>query len=70
MREETLPSPNIGSRGYHLRRVAAQAISQVEVAAGYYPNGKHPDAKALSDFFAACKAAADALVPAAPAQGA
>lgn len=64
MREATLPSPNIGPRGYHLRRIAAQAISQLEVVAARYADGKHPDAGALADFFAACKAAADALKPA------
>lgn len=61
MREATLPSPNIGARGFHLRRVAAQAISQVEVIAAHYPDGKHPDASALRAFFSACANACEAL---------
>ncbi len=60
MRETDLPSPNIGSRGYHLRRVASLALSQMEIAAPYYQNGKHPDAAALKAFFVAC---ADAVTP-------
>jgi hypothetical protein len=64
MRETALPSPNIGSRGYHLRRVATQVISQLEVAATFYPDGKHPAAATLADFFTAAKAAVDAIKPA------
>jgi hypothetical protein len=64
MRESDLPSPDIGGKGFHLRRITAQAISQLQV--GNYGNGRHPAAVALSAFFAAAKAAADALLPAAP----
>jgi hypothetical protein len=54
MRETALPSPNIGGRGHHLRRVAAQAISQIEVIAPNYPGGLHPQATDLRNFFIAC----------------
>ncbi|WP_448500710.1 hypothetical protein [Sphingomonas sp.] len=60
MRETDLPSPNVGARGFHLRRVASQAISQIEVSAPSYTGGKHPDASSLRAFFSAC---ADALIP-------
>lgn len=60
MREASLPSPGIGSCGYHLRRVAAKAISQVQSAARHYPDGKHPEATQLRAFFSAC---ADSLIP-------
>ena len=63
MRESDLPSPKIGGRGHHLRRVAALAISQLEIAAPGY-GGKHPAAADLAAFFDACKTAADALKPA------
>lgn len=60
MREKSLPSPGIGSCGYHLRRVAAKAISQIETAARHYAGGKHPEATQLRAFFSAC---ADSLIP-------
>ena len=63
MRETDLPSPNIGGKGYHLRRIAAQAISQLEVSAPAY-GGSHPSATSLAAFFNAAKAAADAIKPA------
>jgi hypothetical protein len=59
MRDTDLPSPNIGSRGHHLRRVASQAISQLQIAAPGY-GGTHPAATSLRAFFSA---AADALIP-------
>lgn len=62
MRVDTLPGPGIGPRGHLLRTTAAQAISQVQIAAAYYPSGKHPDAVALSAFFEECRAACAALV--------
>jgi len=62
LRETDLPSPNIGSRGYHLRRVMAQAISQLEIAAEHYPNGEHPSAQAFTDFLNAAKSKVDTLV--------
>jgi hypothetical protein len=64
MRETDLPSPAIGGKGHHLRRIAAQAISQLEIAARNYPQGKHPSATNLAAFFDAAKAAADAIKPA------
>ena len=60
MREFDLPSPNIGGKGHHLRRIAANAISQLEIAATGYAGGKHPNATDLRKFFSA---AADALIP-------
>lgn len=57
MREASLPSPDIGGNGFHLRRVAAKAISSVETVAPRYPDGKHPKAGALRAFFLACAAA-------------
>ncbi len=61
MREDQLPSPDIGQRGYHLRRASALAISQVQIAASYYPSGKHPDAATLRAFFLACATAVDGV---------
>lgn len=60
MRESSLPSPDIGGKGHHLRRIAAQAISQLEVVAPKYAGGKHPSATKLRAFFSAC---ANALIP-------
>lgn len=60
MRESDLPSPNIGARGYHLRRIAANAISQLQVSAPSYPGGKHPEGSTLRAFFSAC---ANACIP-------
>lgn len=59
MREFDLPSPNIGSKGYHLRRVAANAVSYIQVNAKAF-GGTHPNATALRAFFSAC---ADSLIP-------
>jgi len=59
MRETDLPSPNIGARGFHLRRLASQAISQIEIAARGYPGGIHPEATNLRAFFSAC---ADSMI--------
>lgn len=61
MRETSLPSPGIGGKGYHLRRIAANAISQLELVAPRYPNSVHPDAATLEAFFAACAAGVDAI---------
>lgn len=60
MRETSLPSPDIGGKGHHLRRIAAQAISQLEVVAPNYPGGLHPSATTLRAFFSAC---ANACIP-------
>lgn len=59
MREFDLPSPNIGGKGHHLRRVAALAISYIQVNAAAF-GGTHPNATNLRAFFSAC---ADALIP-------
>lgn len=54
MRESSLPSPGIGPNGYHLRRVAAKAISDIQRIAPKYAGGKHPNATKLRAFFSAC----------------
>lgn len=66
MRETDLPSPSIGGKGHHLRRIAVNAISQVQISATAYTNGRHPNAQALSDFFTAAATALAGLVPVAP----
>lgn len=58
MKEASLPSPGVGSKSMHLRRIAANAISALEVSAPRYSNGAHPTAAALVSFFNACSAAA------------
>lgn len=65
MRESDLPSPDIGGKGHHLRRIAAMAINQITVNASAY-GGRHPAATTLSAFFAACKTASDLMLPVAP----
>lgn len=60
MREASLPSPGTGSNGYHLRRVSAKAISDIQKIAAKYSGGKHPAASKLRAFFSAC---ADSLQP-------
>lgn len=60
MRDFDLPSPNIGAKGHHLRRIAAAAISYVEVTASKHAGGKHPSASALRAFFSDC---ANSLIP-------
>lgn len=57
MRETDLPSPGIGGKGHHLRRIAANAISQMAVAGPKYTTQQHPAAAALKAFFDACSAA-------------
>lgn len=59
MREFDLPTPGIGGKGHHLRRIAAQAISQIQVNAQGRAGTKHPLATDLRRFFSAC---ADALI--------
>lgn len=60
MREASLPSPGTGNNGYHLRRVAAKAISDIQKVAPKYAGGVHPNASTLRAFFSAC---ADSLAP-------
>jgi len=57
MQDYDLPSPDIGSAGLALRRVVAKNISSLEVVALSYPNGKHPGAAKLRQFFLSCAAA-------------
>lgn len=64
MRETALPSPKIGARGHHLRRLVALAVSSLQTAA--YSNGRHPAAVTLSAFLASAKTATDLLLPVAP----
>lgn len=63
MIETNLPSPSIGGKGHHLRRIAANAISQMEVSAPNYTGGAHPNQYLLANFFlaAADGALADGL---------
>ncbi len=58
MQDHDLPSPDIGGKGFHLRRIAAQAISQQEISASNYTGGQHPQAQTLAKFFAAAADAA------------
>lgn len=58
MKEAALPSPGVGSKSWHLRRIAANAISALEVSAPKYADGKNPAAASLVAFFDACSAAA------------
>jgi len=52
MRDINLPSPGIGGTGHHLRRVAAKAISYIQV--NQRIDGTHPSATDLRKFFQAC----------------
>lgn len=59
MKEASLPSPGIGSTGFHLRRVAAKAISEIQRGAPHM-GGTHPNASKLRAFFSQC---ANELIP-------
>ena len=61
MKETDLPAPGVGSKSYHLRRIAANAISYLQVVATKYPGGSHPGAAQLAAFFQECADAAAAL---------
>lgn len=67
MREASLPSPGVGSKSNHLRRIAANAISALQITAPKYANGVHPGGVALKAFFDACSAAAAELALQTPA---
>jgi hypothetical protein len=74
MIDTSLPYPNIGGKGHHLRRIAAQAISYIEINAANYTGavgvaGRHPAADELKAFFDACSAAVTAYVQSAPVTG-
>jgi len=58
MNEASLPSPDTGANGYHLRRVAVKAIQSLDMVAPSYPLGSHPGAAKLAAFFDACRVAA------------
>lgn len=63
MRDTSLPSPDVGATGHHLRRVAAIAISEIQVGASQRASGYHPKAAKLKAFFVACAAAVDTVSP-------
>lgn len=56
MREVDLPSPGLGSKSMHLRRIAANTISSVEIAAVRSAGGASSEAVKLKAFFDACSA--------------
>lgn len=58
MHEASLPSPDTGANGFHLRRIAVKNISALETVGVRYPNGSHPGAAKLAAFFDACRLAA------------
>lgn len=66
MLEFALPSPNIGAKGYHLRRLCAAVISYIECNARNYTSGNHPEASTLKAFFDACSAALNDYVQLVP----
>lgn len=59
MKESALPTPGVGSKSQHLRRIATAVISSLEVTAPKYTSGAHPSAAALKAFFDACSVAAN-----------
>lgn len=67
MRETSLTSPGAIMMGHQIRRMAAVAISGVEIAARRRANGKSPAAKTLKAFFDSCSSAlttyVDSVVP-------
>lgn len=74
MLETSLPSPNVGAKGHHLRRIAARVISDMEISAPNYTGavgvaGKHPSADELEAFFLACAAAVTPLKMTTPVTG-
>lgn len=63
MRDTTLPSPGpAASMGHNLRRLAAAAISSVEIVCGKTTGGKTAGAAQLQTFFTACATALNAFV--------
>ena len=62
MRETSLTSPGQIMMGHQIRRMAAVAISGIEIAARRRANGKSPAAKTLKAFFDSCSAAVAAYV--------
>jgi hypothetical protein len=64
MRDSTLLSPGLLSQGYNLRRIAAAAISSVEIVAARTPGGKTQQAAVLSAFFTNCATQLTTLIDA------
>lgn len=64
MRETTLPSPGTVTWGHQLRRMAAVAISAIELSGRHSVSGKSRQAKQLQAFFTACATACAAYVDA------
>lgn len=62
MRETTLPSPGIVTWGHNLRRLAAMAISAIEISGRHSLSGKSRQAVQLQTFFTACATACAAYV--------
>lgn len=62
MREDQLVSPGILAQGFSLRRIAAMAISGVQISAQRTPGGKTQAAATLQAFFTACATALNGLV--------
>ena len=58
MKESALPTPGVGSRSQHLRRLLATTISSLEVTAPKYTNGQHPASVQLVACLTAALAAA------------
>lgn len=59
MREADLPSPGLVRSSMQLRRLAANAISGVQIVAPRYPGGVNPSALQLAEFFNAASEAVD-----------
>lgn len=57
MRDTDLPSPGELALGHELRRVAANAISGIQITSVRTPGGKLLKANKLKNFFDACSAA-------------
>lgn len=57
MKEANLPSPGVGQRGFHLRRLMAQIISDLQIREDKTDNGVAPAAADLLAFMNACNAA-------------
>lgn len=62
MRDTQLTSPGAIPMGHQIRRMAAIAISGIQIAAGRRANGKSPGALTLKAFFDSCSTAVAAYV--------
>lgn len=61
MRDTDLPSPNMGSEGFHLRRLVAKVVNSMSVVAPNYAYA-HPSKTELIAFFTATIAAVNAII--------